>query len=173
MGAFIALLRWLVAKWKESYHDIHIVLGVDAPFHTYRRHLHSQTHLINIGVINRFAKTPLTNCALYLKQSVQTFSLDPVPIKTGFTLNPGASKYIKFVELKEPRSGPPFSAPGAGILAYFPINPLPSDKSSWLDDPPYALSLWLPLLSPLRIAWSVAYFSMMGAQTGNGALKLF
>ena len=127
---------------KDSDHGIRIVLGKDAPYETYRQHLYHQTHLIKIRVVNKFARKKLTNCEIVLDQITGALSSRcPVPIKTGFTLNPGGSTYIEFVELREPRSGPPFSAPGAGIKAYFPINPLPSDKSSWLDDPPYTLTL--------------------------------
>ena len=139
----IGVMRWLIPRRRKSVHlGIHIILGQDAPFHTYRPHIHQRDHLIKIGVVNDFQDKPLTNCEIAL-QSITGLLSDrcPVPIKSGFTLNPGATTYIKLVELREPRSGPPVSAPGAGIRAYFPINPLPSDKSSWLDEPPYTLTL--------------------------------
>jgi hypothetical protein len=105
-------------------------------------HLHHRDHLIKIGVVNEFQDKSLTNCEVILRNISGSLSDKcPVLIKSGFTLNPGATIYVNFVELREPVSGPPFSAPGAGIRAYFPINPLLSDKSSWLDDPPYTLTL--------------------------------
>jgi hypothetical protein len=142
-AAVVVFIRWLIARYRKSQPvGIHIILGQDAPFHTYRQHLHHRDHLIKIGVINSFHDKSLTNCEIILQRITGLLSDNcPCPIKSGFTLNPGATTYIELVELREPISGPPFGARGAGIRAYFPINPLPSDKSSWLDDPPYTLTL--------------------------------
>jgi hypothetical protein len=138
----IAFARWLIAQRRTSRVGIRVILGQDAPFHTYRQHLHHRDHLIKIGVANDFQDKSLTNCEITLQSITGLLSNKcPVPIKSGFMLNPGATTYIDLVELREPLSGPPFSAPGAGIRAYFPINPLPSDKSSWIDDPPNTLML--------------------------------
>ena len=149
VGAFVVILLLIVFIYcliaqhhRSSRAAIQIILGQDAPFHTYKQRLHYREHLIKIGIRNPFQDKALSNCDVSLVNiSGMLGDRCPVSIKSHFILNPGATEYIEFVELRETRSGPPLSAPGAGIRAYFPINPLPSDKSSWLDDPPYSITL--------------------------------
>lgn len=118
---------------------IKIVIASGAPFDFFRQHLYTKNHLVRLGVHNSSSRQ-LTNCELLLtKISGQLAQRCPVTIRSGFSLNPGATEYIDFVDFDETTSGPPANVP-PGIVAHFPINQL-SDGRSFLDDQPYDLTL--------------------------------
>jgi len=141
-----AAWRWasrLIRRRSES-HGISITLGSGPPFHTYKSGLHQRSHLIKVGVANPSSKRALTNCQLSLESITGMFaSKCPIIIKANFILNPGAHEYIYFASLDESGSEVAYvqGEQKFGIRVYFHINPLPSDKSSWLDDQPYTLTL--------------------------------
>jgi hypothetical protein len=136
------LPRFIHGRFKSR--GISIVLGSTAPFDTYKTGLHKRYHTIKIGLVNNSQLRALTNCQLTL-ENITGMLTDkcPVPIKTGFILNPGAYEYVELVGLSESGSDVAFdqSGPKFEIRAYFPINPLRSDQSSWLDHQPYTLTL--------------------------------
>ena len=132
----VASLSMVVHRAPRASEGIEIVLGSGSPFDHYRSHIHYKTHRIRVCVRNSSQTTSLTNCQLTLENiSGRLANRCPVPIKTGFNLNPGQVEYVDFVELDEPSS-----TPSMGIVAHFPINKLSNGKS-YLDDGPYDLTL--------------------------------
>src|SRR5271166_5609374 len=142
---FCKRLTWLGSRtvWKSSPRGIRVVIGSDAPFHNYKTKLYKRYHLIRIGIKNDSQDVALTNCEVELHTISGMFSQRCPISKSGFTLNPGAILYVDFVGLEESGSDAAYDAMDRkyGIRTYFPINPLPSDGSSWLDDQPYNISL--------------------------------
>ena len=133
----------LIRRRSQS-RGIAVVLGSAPPFHTYKAGLHQRSHLIKIGLVNPSSSRALTNCQLCVESITGGFAHKcPIIIKAGFILNPGAHEYIYFAALNESGSEIAYvqGERKYGIRVYFPINPLPSDKSSWLDDQPYTLTL--------------------------------
>lgn len=143
--AFLAAMSMAVrAEWRaylEKKPKVKIILGDDAPFHTYKKRIHISDHLIRIGIESTKS---LSNCNLVLLRLSGEFSARcPVSIKTGLQLNSGEVVYLDFAELEESGSSVAFAGSERryGIRVYFPINPLPSDKSNWLDNQPYTLAI--------------------------------
>ncbi len=145
LTALYIVITWLGSRtvWKSSPRGIRVVIGSDAPFHNYKTKLYKRYHLIRIGIKNDSQDVALTNCEVELHTISGMFSQRCPISKSGFTLNPGAILYVDFVGLEESGSDAAYDAMDRkyGIRTYFPINPLPSDGSSWLDDQPYNISL--------------------------------
>jgi hypothetical protein len=165
--AWVWLSRFVRRRFEA--HGISIVLGTASPFETYKASLHQRYHLIKVGLVNTSQSRALTNCRVQLENITGSLAHKcPVTIREGFILNPGASEYIELVGLNESGSEVAYDSSGRkyGIRAYFPINPLPSDKSSWLDDQPYTLTLLA------TAAESPPYRLTCRIYVENGGLKL-
>jgi hypothetical protein len=148
----LAFIWWDVRRWMKRYPraskteavttvaNIRVILGTGAPFDILKNRLHTRNRLIRIGVQNLSTTQRLTNCEVILNSITGRLANKcPVKVEAGFSLNPGAIRYIDFVDFDETISGPPISNPPT-IRAHFPINPL-SNGESYLDDQPYDLVL--------------------------------
>ena len=65
----------------------------------------------------------------------------PIEIKKIDTLNPRDVVYLNFASLDEASVSYQSGKRTYGIQVYFPINPLSSNKSNWLNHEPYELEL--------------------------------
>jgi hypothetical protein len=128
-----------VEEAREIQEAIRIELGEGMPFDKFKESLHTQNHLISVGVA---ARKTVTNCKLTLENITGPFTTRcPITIRSNFTINAGDTEYIPFAEFTErlDRSRPAPSKPGL-IRVDFPVNPL-SDGKSYLDAGWYDLAL--------------------------------
>ncbi len=152
--AFCALVTTLVIFYSISTlilslgnnvaRGIELSIGESDLFHTYKEKLYMRAHLIRIGVRNNFRDKALTNCKVKLNSISGEFSNRmPIVVADITSLNPRDIIYVNFASLDEENGSIAYDGDKRkyGIQVYFPINPLPSDKSNWLDNEPYEIEL--------------------------------
>jgi len=128
---------------KPQAEGLRIEIGNGPPFDFYTSRLHTQTHLIRVGITNGITDRAVTNCEFILEEiNDPSIRHCPALIKQNFIINGGATDYIPIADFDEriDTTRPAPNKPGQ-IRLHFPFIRKLSDGYSYLPAGSYKLTL--------------------------------